>query len=130
MDPHHDKILGMLTGKTQTTHPYSYDPFIVWQTEIHEGPKKIEPNDSCYSDRLMEWDFKKHNLLRLKHFGNEAQLTWNQDDPSKTEAFLRDYFNKPDLKLIRIIQYCNLASGYPCWRFDFHYQMPKKDAGK
>lgn len=85
--------------------------FTIWK-----GPGK--PNDSVYSDRLMQWDFKKHNELCKKHFGNTEQY-WNARDPKKIEEFLRDYLGYPALALCEIVEGCNESNGYPWWCFLF-----------
>jgi hypothetical protein len=99
------------TGKrTKLTHPYNYDPFVIWDN----GEKA---DGTVYSDRLLQWDWDKHNDLCEKHFGNKGQY-WNRRDPKKIEAFLCDYFGEP-VMLTMIEEHCNQATGYPCWRFDY-----------
>jgi hypothetical protein len=106
----HDKPI----TRTPTTHPYSYDGFITWR-----GGKNEEANNTIYSDRLWQWDHKKTNKLCEKHFGDKSQY-FNQRTPEQIEAFLRDYTNNPNLKLIFIMEYCHQSSGYPIWRFEYH----------
>jgi hypothetical protein len=72
---------------------------------------------TIYSDRLLQWDYDKHNRLCRKHFGNEGQL-WADRDPKKIEAFLCDWTGK-EIVLIANIQYVNISSGFPLWRFDY-----------
>jgi hypothetical protein len=98
--------------RTKEMYPYSYDGFVIWRTEG-------KANDTIYSDRLLQWDFAKHDRLCMKHFGNKGQY-WSDRPPEKIEAFLRDWCDNPKLKLIFIMQYCNVSSGFPCWRFDFN----------
>jgi len=106
--------------KDKYSHPYSYDPFIIYYNEKAEE----EANDTIYSDRLLLWDWDKHNHLCEKHFGNQGQL-WDNREPEKIEAFLSDFTGK-QIVLIANIQYCNISNGYPVWRFDFYYK-DKKD---
>jgi hypothetical protein len=98
--------------RTIEEYPYSYDGFVLWRTEGKAG-------DTIYSDRLLQWDFTKHDKLCMKHFGNTGQV-WGNRNPKKIEAFLRDWCDNPKLKLILIMQYCNLSSGFPTWRFDYN----------
>ena len=100
--PHYDKNIGILQGHSKSSHPYSYDPFVVWETEG-------KANSSVYSDRLCQWDMKKHNQLCLKHFGDEAQY-WANRNPKLIEAFLQDWNDDKNIKLVRIIEYCNMSS--------------------
>jgi len=105
----HDKPV----KRTKQTHPYSYDGFVQWR-----GGKNNEATSTIYSDRLLQWDFAKHDELCQKHFGNKGQY-WNNREPEKIEAFLRDWVDDQNLKLILVMEYCNVSNGYPCWRFDF-----------
>lgn len=106
---------GKVVSRTKSSHPYSYDGFVV-----HRFGENKEATGTVYSDRMWEWDNKKHDRLRQEHFGDRAQLRWSQDDPKKIEQFLRDYLGYPDLKLILVMEYCNVSNGYPCWRFDYN----------
>lgn len=106
---------GNRVEKTKSTHPYSYDGFVVFRA----GTNK-EANGTVYSDRMRQWDYDKNKKLCYKHFGNESDY-WNNRTPDKIQSFLRDYMNDPDLKLILIMEYCNQSSGYPVWRFDYHH---------
>lgn len=105
----HDKPI----ERTPATHPYSYDGFVT-----HRFGKNEEANNTIYSDRLLRWDFKKYNELSKKHFGDEGQYFYNRE-PKNIEAFLRDWCEDQKLKLIFVMEYCNVSSGYPLWRFDF-----------
>lgn len=74
--------------------------------------------DTVYSDRLYQWDYKKHNDLCQKHFGNQGQY-WGSRRPEQIEAFLRDYIDDQTIVLCRIEKHENRATDYPVWRFDF-----------
>jgi hypothetical protein len=106
---------GVPVRRTKITNPYNYDGFVVWR-----GGSNSEAKDTIYSDRLYQWDYKKYNLLCLKHFGNKGQY-WDDRDSKKIEAFLRDYTECPSLRLILVMEYCNQSTGYPCWRFDYTF---------
>lgn len=100
--------------RSRHSHPYSYSQFVQWR-----GGKNSEANGSVYSDRLYQWDHAKHDELCEKHFGDRGQY-WHDRAPEKIEAFLRDYEDSPSLKLIYIMQGCNVSSGFPVWLFNFH----------
>lgn len=106
-------INGSAVRRTKMTHPYSYDDFVQWR-----GGENKEANGTVYTDRLLQWDYGKHNELCKKHFGNEGQ-NWGQRQPEQIEAFLRDWNDNQDLKLILVMECCNQSSGYPLWRLDY-----------
>lgn len=108
--------------RTKLTHPYSYDPIIIWVGAI-------EANNTVYTDRLYQWDHVKHDTLCQKHFGNRGQY-WGSRTPTQIEAFLRDYLGHPTLALCRITEHCHQATGYPLWRFDYYLEESKDGAGK
>lgn len=105
-------------ARTKQSHPYSYDPI----TQFLDS--SVKPNGTIYTDRLLQWDFKKHDLLCEKHFGNRGQC-WEGRAPKKIEAFLRDWCENDGLQLAAVIEYCNVATGYPTWRLD--YFQPQND---
>ena len=96
--------------KNKASHPYSYDPICIWGDETKGSGE--------YTDRLWQWDHKKHDRLCKKHFGDEGQY-WNRRDPEKIEAFLRDYHDDPTIKLTFITEFCNVSNGYPTWLLGF-----------
>lgn len=97
--------------RTKQTNPYSYDPILVWK----DFQTEEKANATIYHDRLYMWDngTNKTDDLMKKHDMNG----WT--DSAKTEVFLRDYTNNQNLKLIRIVEYCHMSSGYPIWRMDY-----------
>jgi hypothetical protein len=103
-----------LSIKTKISHPYSYDPIVQFRAS-----SDVQANSTVYSDRLYQWDYEKHNTLLRKHFGNESQY-WDNRNPLKIQDFMRDWNEDQDLQLITIIEYCNVSTGYPCWRFDYY----------
>jgi len=106
---------GNVVTRTKGTHPYSYDGFIQWR-----GGENSEATSTAYSDRLLQQNWDLHDELCEKYFGDQGQY-WGQREPDLIEKFLQDYFDKPELKLIFVMEYCNKSNGYPCWRFDFTY---------
>lgn len=101
--------------RTKLTHPYSYDPIIQWQSE----DKELKATNTVYSDRLFQWDANKYAELTKKHF-DDSGSNWVNRDHEKIELFLKEYFDNNELKLVSVIEYCNQATGYPCWRFDYN----------
>lgn len=97
--------------RTPQTNPYSYDGFVTYRN----GENK-EANCTIYSDRLIRENYKLVRDLMQKHFGNQGD-SYSQRNPKDIERFLAEYLNK-DVKIIFIMEYCNVSSGYPLWRFD------------
>jgi hypothetical protein len=95
--------------RTPDEYPYSYDAYVITKA-------KNDYQDTFYSDILLQWDYKKHNELCKKHFGDESQY-WSNRSTEKIEAFLQDYSNNPTLKLVGIMTGCNVSNGYPYWIF-------------
>lgn len=106
---------GQAVERTKQEYPYSYDGFVVWR-----GGKNEEATSTIYSDRLQQWDAEKTDRLKKKHLGNTRD-NWSDVSPEVIRNFLREYLDKPQLKLILVMEYCHMASGYPLWRFDVAY---------
>lgn len=98
--------------RTKQTHPYSYDGFVLWKSRDY---KPTLPAGTIYSDRLYEWDYEKAMRLGEKH----QIRRWDNTPTKQIEAFLRDWNDDPKLHLVLVMEYCNQASGYPVWRFDY-----------
>ena len=105
--------------RTKVTHPYNYDPYTIWGKPY---PDK-RSNGFVYTDRLEQWDYGKYERLAAKHYriGN----TWERPFDSHNckghliQDFLRDWFDDPGLELLRVIEFCNQATGYPIWGLDY-----------
>lgn len=100
--------------RTKGSHPYNYDAYMQYLADDHQLLK----GSTVYTDRMLQWDYEKTNNLMQKHFGNQGQY-WDDREPEVIEAFLRDWRQDPNLRLIAVIEYCNQASGYPVWRLDY-----------
>ncbi len=103
--------------KTKFQFPYSYDPFVTWRSD----EKNLNANATVYTDRLYSENYMKYNSLSMKHFGNESQH-WNDREPEQIEAFIKDWTNNDKLKLVLVMECCNVSTGYPLWRLDFSTQ--------
>lgn len=102
---------GNTVKRTKSQYPYSYDGFITYR-----NGKNKEVNTTVYSDRLKQYDYEKTDKLKLKHFGDKGDY-YSGRSPKKIEAFLSEYLDK-EVKIIFIMEYCNVPTGYPFWRFD------------
>lgn len=99
--------------RTKQSHPYNYDPIVTFRSN------EVKANGSVYTDRLLGWDYKKHNDLCQKHWCNEGQY-WADRSPESIEAFLRDWMEDPELVLCEVQEHCNQSSGFPLWFFSFN----------
>ncbi len=121
MNPQDDDLERSAPPRTRLTHPYSYDPFTVW------GGKNEKCNNSVYSDRMRQWDYEKYNRIGQALF-NTGDMAWfNTGNAKKIEQFLREYNGDNTLELTRVVEYCNVSTGYPVWRLD--YYKPKSTEG-
>jgi hypothetical protein len=107
-------LKGEEVKRTRETHPYSYDPYVIWKQDYSE-------NNACvYSDRLLQWDYDKYNKYCLEIWSNQGQY-FNNREPQDTEKFLGLYLGRT-IKLTAIMEGCNVSNGYPYWIF-FYEQM-------
>ena len=110
-------IHGNPVAKPKPQFGYSYDFFVTYRNGKNE-----EANDTVYSDRLYQWDSKKYGELCRKHFGNEGQ-NWFDRKPKNIEAFMSDWYGKP-VKLIIMLEGCNVGNGFPLWLFYLKVSEP------
>ncbi|MFJ8528309.1 hypothetical protein [Bacillus sp. NPDC094106] len=101
---------GIPVKKTKEDYPYSYDPYVVWEKDYVEGK-----SNTVYSDRLLQWDYKKFEECCMDVWGNQGQSFHNRT-PEDIESFLSKYFCK-EVKLTAIMECCNVSNGYPIWMF-------------
>lgn len=107
--------------RTKHTHPYSYDAYVQ-----HKVKDKYQ--QAVYDDRMQQWDAKKYEEAMKNNF--KSGEWWHNRTPEKVEGFLRDYYDKPDLKLVGIMEGCNESSGYPYWVFMFDCNFKMKSLKK
>jgi len=99
--------------KSKHEYPYSYDGFVTYRNGKNE-----DANGTIYSDRLLQWDYEKTRSLMKKHFGESGDY-WNSRSPEKIQSFLQEWTDDKKLKLVLVMEYCNMSNGYPVWRFDY-----------
>jgi hypothetical protein len=107
--------------RTKAEYPYSYDPFTTWG-----GPSE-DCNGSVYTDRLRDWDYDKTQRIGDEVFGRSGNWFGRGLNPKKVELFLQRWMDEPALRLTRVVEYCNVSTGYPVWRLDYH--TPEKKNG-
>lgn len=96
--------------RTKRSHPYSYDPFVIWGAENQK-------DHAYYTDRMQQWDYTKYERLCQQHF------EWPSFNPHARphiiETFLSDYLGRK-VTLTCVMEWCNQASGFPLWTM--HWQ--------
>lgn len=105
-EPDHD--LGRF-GRSRLTHPYSYDPETVWGDPYPPTGKNLGSN---YTDRLSTWKYKEYReaATRLGVCFQKGRVTGDA-----IQQMLRELLDLPKLELLRVIEFCNAATGYPTW---------------
>jgi hypothetical protein len=98
--------------KSKFDYPYTYSPIIIF------GEDTGKEQECVYSDRMFQWDYEKTEKLLIKYFGSPGQY-FNDKDPAQIEKFLQERFDYPNLKLLMIVEWCNVSNGYPLWSFHF-----------
>lgn len=108
---------GRPVKKTKISNPYNYDGFV-----LH----RLGPNgdiDGCsYTDRIFQWDRDKAQRCAEEHMDDRR---WDMVRPEQIQAFLRAFFDDPEIRLIAVMEWCNQATGYPTW--SLHYKSGKKE---
>lgn len=100
-------------ARTPGTHPYAFDPYTV---DGHAGPNS-ECNETFYSDHLQTQDCR-----RYEDCWRQVQATYPRVSLTTcvgAQAFLRLYTEDPELRVLRIIRYCD-AGGFSIYRYDVH----------
>jgi len=105
---------GKPVKKTKQECPYSYDAFVTYRNGDNS-----EITDTIYSDRFKMWNNAKLQRLMTKHFNGNGDYWFNRK-PEQVEAFFRDWTDDPYLKLIAILEGCNVSNGYPYWVFCYN----------
>lgn len=114
-------LYGKPVERTPFSHPYSFDPYVIWKSEEFNINKIYSAE---YSDRMLDWDIHKFEKCSQEVFGNQKQY-FDDRDPKDIEKFLIKYFEH-DLKLVAIEKCCYFPTGYPIWIFHFEDKSKSK----
>ena len=99
--------------RTKYTHPYSYDAI----TLFNNGDTATS---SVYSDRMAQWDYEKFR----KAMEEQGELGYDWHDGEKVTKMCQTYFDNPTLQVVKVVELCNVATGYPVW----HIMYTTKEA--
>lgn len=98
-----DGLMRHSPARTKYSSPYNYDPIVLFDTGE-------DPTDSAYSDRMRGWAPEKFD----KCLGmGEMRFSWGDRDA--VNKMIRAYFDDPLREVIKVIEMCNVSSGYPVW---------------
>ena len=103
-----DGFLRHFPTRTKYSHPYSYDPIVLFNT----GAKG---DASAYSDRMVGWDYDKFYACLGKINNGQGELGFRWGDRNLVTALMRDYNDDPVLEVTRVVEMCNASTGYPVW---------------
>lgn len=104
---------GRPVERTKRTHPYSFDGYVVL-----DNRNKVKANATYHSDYIVRDDLDKwreaisKSAMKDKRFENASV--------EEVEDFLRKVLENDSVKLSLMMEYCNVATGYPLWRFDIN----------
>ncbi len=96
--------------RTPLTDPYSFDPHTVYG---FPGPN-ADCNETYWSDRLEIEDYKRYAAC-----WQQVRDQGGGDLGQNTQTVLRLFTDDAELRLLRIIRYCN-AGGFSVYRYDVH----------
>lgn len=109
-------------SKTETlAHPHYSDPrFNTGGGAVIFGQKQ-DGLDYEYDDRLMQWDYEKHQAA----WETAVSQHGKQQTAGRVETYLRHYYNDDGLELLVIIAGARMDNGYPWYAYGF--RRSKKD---
>jgi len=81
--------------------------------------KGVTPNGNNDHDRLLEADWDKYNEVSMRLFGDKSQMWWDRRTPEQVQEFLRQYWDDPELILVKIQKMYNISNGFPVWNFSY-----------
>ena len=111
---------GTQVARPKSKHPHDYDGFVIWQSKSYG--EVISPGfvDSITGAcELWGWDTAKFEKCLLRYVAPSDvadPIYWAKVAPARLERVLQDYLDMPELQLVRLMEFCNLASGRPSWR--------------
>jgi hypothetical protein len=104
--------------RTPLTHPYNYDPFVVWF-----NPSSLKSNASFYTDRCRAWDRPLYESLMKELFADKGHY-WSEYEPEAVQMFVRRFLHCDGLDVEKLVEHCHVSNGYPCWQI--LYYDPRK----
>lgn len=101
---------GKPVNKTIDQYPYSYDMFM-----LYKAPDAVLTTSHIYSDHL-HFQYPNYQEIMQQTLGSTSD-DFRQFTSERLEGFLRALLGKPALKLLAVMEGCNISNGYPLWRF-------------
>ena len=107
---------------TKQEKPYAYSPFFTFGSH-----STIAGASADYTDRYLSWGAEKFRAAQ-KVAGIKGDW-WNTATPAQVQKFVTAYYGK-GYKLVGIVEWCNVSSGYPHWSIHFTKPKPRKTTRK
>jgi hypothetical protein len=110
-------IDGKPVERSRGEFPYSYDGYVTYRNGSND-----DIDSDVYTDRIWQWDYDKAQSIWKKHTEGMRISQHDLSSPNSKvwEAFLRDYFDLPNLKIIVMMDCCNWSSGYEVGRIAYN----------
>lgn len=107
VDLHGNKIV-----RSPSTHPYSYDAYVLYKSDDFEFN-----HTGTYHDRMMTSDYELYTKAYKQVWpDSESGSDFGSKSSKDISRFLSQYFNVP-VKLTALLQGCNVGTGNPYWIF-------------
>lgn len=103
-------LKGKPVEHTPHSHPYSFDEYVIYKSDRYS-----ETDSAVYSDRMLQWDYKKFEAC-TKEVWNDGRQIFDAASSEDIEKFLQLYFAS-GVELTAVLKGCNYSNGYPYWIF-------------
>jgi hypothetical protein len=106
---------GTRCERTKKSHPYSYEPYVIFGPAGHIGTA------SAWTDQMRKEDRTRFDWLCVKHFKECSGPGWSSLPQSNVTSFMRELYGDPRLEVYRLVEFCNTRTEFPEWRVDFSH---------
>jgi hypothetical protein len=117
-DSNKEAFSGGPITRTKHSHPYSYEPFYVYQLDGKLSEEMTKGRVCAYNDRMQQWDALKYERA-CKVLDSGAYSFSNQSIEALTR-FVQVYSEDDHAVFLGLIEGCNVGNGYPYWVFEWY----------
>jgi hypothetical protein len=101
------------------SHPLNEEPTHWAAARTTFENKNVVANGNNDHDRLLEGNWAKYDEVSMRLFGDKSHMWWDQRTPTQVQEFLRQYWDDPELILVKIQKMYNISNGFPVWNFSY-----------